>query len=339
MALLLAASRYGLSIDELSEKLEVERRTVERLRDSLQEIIPGLDYKEGDDRKKRWFLPGDALGPLAMPRPEAIAALETLARECEGRGESDRAVLVREAANCLLAGLRPKALCRVEPDVEALMVAEGTAMQPGPRPVLPHDLLATLRRAILGPHPVALIYAARGKKPRSATVLPLGILRGGRGWLVALTENKPGVRLWRLDGIREPKVLDRFFVRPPDFDLQAYASQSFGVFQEPPLDVVLRIAASAAETAEGWVFHPTQSVSVDADGALIVRFRAGGAVEMCGHFATWGPALTILAPDSLREAMAAMTAELAAHHALQSSPGSLITNNPAKEDTSRCESA
>jgi predicted DNA-binding transcriptional regulator YafY len=328
-----------MSLDDLCEKLEIKRRTAERLRNSLQEIIPGLDYKEGDDRKRRWFLPGDALGPLAVPRPEAIAVLETLARECQGRGEPDRAALVREAVGCLRAGLLPKVLCRVEPDVEALMEAEGSAMQPGPRPALPSGLLATLRRAILGPHPVALTYAVRGKKPRPATVLPLGILRGGRGWLVALTENKPGVRLWRLDGIRELKVLDSFFERPRDFDLQRYAAQSFGVFQEEPLDVVLRVAASAAETAEAWVFHPTQTVSLEPDGALTFRFRAGGALEMCWHFATWGPALTILAPESLRDAMAAMTADLAAHHALQSSPGSLLTNNPAKEDASRCKSA
>jgi hypothetical protein len=48
------------------------------------------------------------------------------------RGEVDRAALLREASTTLKVVMRPDALRRAEPDIAALMEAEGIAMRPGP---------------------------------------------------------------------------------------------------------------------------------------------------------------------------------------------------------------
>jgi hypothetical protein len=45
------------------------------------------------------------------------------------------------------------------------------------------------------------------------------------------------MRLWRLDRIVSIDLLDRGFARREDFYLVAYPAQSFGVFQEEPIDV------------------------------------------------------------------------------------------------------
>ena len=78
------------------------------------------------------------------------------------------------------------------------------------------------------------------EKPNARILCPYGILYGGRGWLVAHVDGLPEMRLWRLDRIVSIDLLDRGFKRREDFDLMAYAAQSFGVFQEDPIDVVLR---------------------------------------------------------------------------------------------------
>jgi predicted DNA-binding transcriptional regulator YafY len=123
------------------------------------------------------------------------------------------------------------------------------------------------------------------------------------------------LRLWRLDRIVSVDLLDRGFERQEDFDLMAYAAQAFGVFQEDPIDVALRFTPEAADDAAGWLFHPSQSTEREPDGALTVRFRAGGVREMCWHLFTWGTAVNVLAPDTLRAAMAEMTMTAARHHA------------------------
>jgi predicted DNA-binding transcriptional regulator YafY len=122
------------------------------------------------------------------------------------------------------------------------------------------------------------------------------------------------MRLWRLDRIVSVDLLDRGFRRRKDFDLAAYAARSFGVFQEEPIDVALRFEPDAADDAVGWVFHPSQTLEREADGSLIVRFSAGGVPEMCLHLFTWGTAVTIVAPASLRVAMIETTAGVAQHH-------------------------
>jgi predicted DNA-binding transcriptional regulator YafY len=110
------------------------------------------------------------------------------------------------------------------------------------------------------------------------------------------------MRLWRLDRIVSVDLLERGFTRQ-DFDLTAYAAQSFGVFQEPPMDVVLRFTPEAADDAEGWLFHPTQTMERDVDGSLVVHFQSGGANEICWHLFTWGKAVQIIGPSRLEKTM------------------------------------
>ncbi|WP_395665990.1 helix-turn-helix transcriptional regulator [Methylocella sp.] len=311
----LAASRIGLTLDEMAAEIEVSRRTAERLRDVLANMFPEMAPWDDEERVRRWRLPGSALVGVIEPRAEAVAAIEVSARECALRGETERAALLREASTSLKGVMRPDALRRSEPDVAALMEAEGVAMRPGPRPLLTSGVLPTLRRAILGMQLVVIRYAgSHSEEPATRILCPYGILHGGRGWLVAHVDSLPEMRLWRLDRIVSLDLLDRSFTRREDFDLAAYAAQSFGVFQEEPVDVVLRFAPAAANAAAGWRFHPSQSVERDTDGALIVRFCAGGMLEMCWHLFTWGDAVDVLAPQQLRAKLAALAGAAAAHH-------------------------
>lgn len=311
----LAGTRTGLTLDEMATELEVGRRTAERLRDSLVAMFPQMDWWDDEERVRRWRLPGSALVGVIELRAEAVAGIETAAREFEMRGETDRAALLREASTTLRAVMRPDALRQAEPDIAALMEAEGIAMRPGPRPAIAAGVLSTLRRAILGMQLVVVRYAGPDTDVQAARILcPYGLLYGGRGWLVAHVDELPEMRLWRLDRITSVNLLDRGFQRREDFNLPDYSARSFGVFQEEPIDVVLRFAPEAADDAEHWVFHPSQVLEREATGSLTVRFRAGGLKEICWHLFTWGTAAIVIEPEMLRVQMASMAVEVASHH-------------------------
>ncbi|HUZ63008.1 MAG TPA: WYL domain-containing protein, partial [Acetobacteraceae bacterium] len=83
----LAGTRTGLTLDEMAAELSVGRRTAERLRDSLLAVFPQMEPWDDEERVRRWRLPATALFGLVEPRPEAVAAIETAAREYAGRGE------------------------------------------------------------------------------------------------------------------------------------------------------------------------------------------------------------------------------------------------------------
>ncbi|UNC13972.1 WYL domain-containing protein [Acidiphilium multivorum] len=295
---LLAGSRTGLTLDEMATELEVGRRTVERLRDRLQDVFPQLEAIDGDDRVRRWRLPRGAL-PVLPVQPTTIATLETVSIELAGRGEAARASDLREAAATLRAMMSPDALRMAEPDIEALMQAEGSAAQPGPKLKLDRDTLLLLREAILGMRKLQLKYRpAEAKRATARLLCPYAILYGRRAYLVAHTDTTTEMRLWRIDRISEIEVQPDLFNRQ-EFDLATYASQSFGVFQEPPQDVVLRFIPEAADEAADWVFHPHQTMERQPDGSLIVRFRCGGMQELDWHLYTWGTAATVLTPKRI----------------------------------------
>jgi predicted DNA-binding transcriptional regulator YafY len=311
----LAGTRTGLTLDEMATELEVGRRTAERLRDSLVAMFPQMDWWDDEERVRRWRLPGSALVGVIELRAEAVAAIETAARECDARGEDNRAALLREASTTLRAVMRPDALRQAEPDIAALMEAEGIAMRPGPRPTIASGVLSTLRRAILGMQLVVVRYANPDSAEPAARILcPYGLLYGGRGWLVAHVDELPEMRLWRLDRIVSVDLLDRSFSRQEDFSLQTYAARSFGTFQEEPFDVTLRFAPEAVNDASRWLFHLSQRIMPEADGSLTVRFSAGGVQEMCWHLFTWGTAVTVIEPARLRQTLADLAAMAAVHH-------------------------
>ena len=57
----------------------------------------------------------------------------------------------------------------------------------------------------------------------------------------------------------------------------------------------------AAASAREYRFHPTEIFEEQEDGSLLIRFTAGSDLEMCHYFFSWGDALEILQPASLRQ--------------------------------------
>ncbi|MCL6250033.1 WYL domain-containing protein [Altererythrobacter sp. KTW20L] len=60
----------------------------------------------------------------------------------------------------------------------------------------------------------------------------------------------------------------------------------------------------ATGRAKQWRFHPGQQFEENADGSLLVRFRAGGLREIAEHLFTWGGDVVIVGPEELRSVMA-----------------------------------
>jgi hypothetical protein len=66
-----------------------------------------------------------------------------------------------------------------------------------------------------------------------------------------------------------------------------YAEHSFGVFHEEPVDVVWKLPPKTAPDVQEFLFQPSQTMEPQPNGSLIVRFHAGGLLEMAWHLATW----------------------------------------------------
>ncbi|MBX9845216.1 MAG: WYL domain-containing protein [Xanthobacteraceae bacterium] len=306
VALDMQASALGLSLDDIqrnySDKL-LSRRTAERLRDAVERLYPqAIEQANPGEVPKRWRLPGGTVNGLASVTASELADLGTAISLLRRDNMHAQAENAERGVAKLRALVKRPVMNRIEPDLEALTEAEGLAMRPGPRPKINHGAVAALREAILSRRKVKLHYLYRGSGKRGHQVVhPYGFLYGNRHYLVAWSESEKArdFRNFALSNIERVETLDRAFTHRRGFSLKDYAERSFGVFQEEPVDVVWKFSPEVAGDAKEYLFHPSQKFEEQADGSLIVRFRAGGGLEMCWHLFTWGDQLSVLAPRKL----------------------------------------
>jgi predicted DNA-binding transcriptional regulator YafY len=302
LARMLAGSSEGMTLDEMARAMEVGRRTAERMRDAVWAAFPQMEAID-DPPTKRFRIPSGLDSLFQTPTAEELAALRTAADSYAASGAAARASALYALERKLLSALRGAARRRVAPDVEALVQAETIAVHAGPRPFEDEQVLTAIRTAIKSLQAVAFRYQGGSAPGRMREVTPLGILFGRSNYLVALEGANPRPRSWRLDRIHDIAVLDKAASPPADFSLQAFADESFGIYHGEIEDVVLRIRPDRAADALRWRFHSNQTVTQEADGSVIVAFRASGMLELSWHLFTWADAVEILSPPGLREMM------------------------------------
>lgn len=299
IALDMQGSAEGLALEDIRTRYSdkpLSRSTAERLRNSVERLFP-IEHANPGEFPKRWRIRGTTPGAMASITAAELADLGTAASVLRRENMLAQARSVEKVAAKLRAHLKGPLVSRIEPDLEALTEAEGLAMRPGPRPKLDSEIISTLRHAILSTQKVRIHYRYRGSGKRGFdTVHPYGFLYGARHYLVAWSENPlaQDFRNFALANIERVELLDKPFSRHKEFSLAAYATRSFGVFQEEPYQVVWKFDDEAAEQAKEFLFHPTQEVQPQPDGSLVLRFTAGGTLEMAWHLYTWGHHVTVI---------------------------------------------
>ena len=302
LCLMIGGSRQGVTLQDIEEEFGVSRRTAERMRDAALDLLKNVESWQDDDGRKRWRArAAGILGAVAVTA-EDLGALTAGAELLEQQNRADEAGRVRQIADAIAAAQDRARQARIEPDLELLLESEGLALRPGPRVRVSSDTVTRLRQAILASERLRITYRGRlDPTPRERVIEPYGFLYGTRPFLVARHKGRENFLHYRLQGISDIRPTGEYFTREQGFTLAHHARRCFGTFLEEPFDVVWRFSPRAADDAAEYVFHPDQQVERDAEGGLIVRFRAGGALEMAWHLLTWGDAVEVIEPPDLWE--------------------------------------
>lgn len=293
----------GIRLSDVAEDFDVDP---DQLREDLNLLwvcgLPG--YGPGDLIDLAWeeddtlTVTHDAgmRRPLRLTTDEALAlivALRTLADVpgLEGGDAISRALTKLEDA----AGTAAAGSGRITVRVEA---EEAT--------------LAGVRQALDQRRAMHLTYYTAGRdETTQRTVDPMRlVLVEGRSYLEAWCRRAEGVRLFRLDRIDAWRILAELAAPPSDvrpLDVRE------GVFRPEPGHelVVLRLTQAARWVAD---FYPTESVTEDADGGLVVRLRAADRSWVRRLVLSLGAAVSVVEPESLaNEVQAVARAALAAY--------------------------
>lgn len=305
LAEMAAARHKGVSLVEVSAEFGVNQRTAQRMIRGLEEAFPSVEFSTDQDRRRWWKLNDARVLGMVGIRDSELAALDMSIRRAQREGAAKDVATLISLRDRLLATMPSSHARRAEVDAEAMLEAQGYACRPGPRVQVEPNILGAIAVAIKAPFSLTIAYqGASDDAALDRVVEPYGMLLGIRQYLIARDlGNGRALRRFRLDRITSAKITGQSFARDSDFDLDAYAAQSFGSYHSETeyQPVVWRFAPSAAAAAREFAFHPNQVVTEESDGGLRVAFTASGWVEMAWHLYQWGNQVEVIAPVELRD--------------------------------------
>ena len=292
-----SARHRGVTLQEIEDEFQVARRTAQRMTSALEQAFPfAVEILIDPDRTKRWTLRESPLARLKMHGDEELEALDYSIERLSENGDLRQRNALAALRDRLMAALPTQEARRLEADAEWMLEAYGVAARPGPATQISKEISTTISDAIRGPYLLRFSY-----KDTLRLVEPHGVLLGARRYLVAKSPGNQTMKHFRLDLIDTAEIIEEFFERDPNFDLNDHAAHAFGSFQS--VDefglVHWKFTPDAAQRAAEWHFHPAQQTEFQEDGSLDVRFAASGWLEMAWHLYQWGDSVEVLHPPQL----------------------------------------
>ena len=291
LMILMQAKLDGVSLSDIQEHFNVSRRTAERMRDSLTNLMPEIQEIETNERCKRWGFVNYSLSSIVSFTPEEIASLERIKNECND-------VSKKEVENILikLKALNNKKLSSIENEIEFVLHSEGYAVKQTPKYNIDLTNISIIREAIKNNIKIKATYNEKEK-----LLSPLGLIYGEKIHLIAREEDKGmGEYNYLLHNLSNLELSEDKF-EPQGFDLKEFAERSFGVYQGEIYDVKLRFSPAVAEDVVHYNLHPTQKMRKNQDGSVTVTFKASGDKHIMWHLFKWGKEVSILAPTDLKK--------------------------------------
>jgi predicted DNA-binding transcriptional regulator YafY len=160
-------------------------------------------------------------------------------------------------------------------------------------------------------------YEDKEGKSTARVADPYGfIVNAGRVYCVAYDQKRKDMRTFAVDSVAKVDVLAKTFVRPADFNVEAYAAASIsGVLHaEQTTEVRVRFAARVAKAAAAARVVAEREVEAQPDGSVDITYRVADADELVRWVLGWGVQAEIIAPPQARSRIAEMARDIAAKY-------------------------
>ena len=293
-----------LTAREISDRLQVDVRTVRRYVAGLQEMGIPVEGERGPAGGYR-LRPGYRLPPLMFTNEEALALVVGLLA-------AQRLGLVQQRS--AVQGALAK-LDRVLPDqLRGRVRAVRTSVALGPalsvRGRADATTLLTLGAAAGDGSRVRIRYRAAAGSVTERLTDPYGIaFQSGAWYLVAWDHLRDEVRTFRLDRVLHCEVTTEGFQRPPDFDVASYVQQMLATVPWPwQAQVLLETSMREARRR----IPPTIGTLEQQPAGVLLRIGADDLGWLASYLAGLELPFRVLQPPELRTAIRSLAERLIA---------------------------
>ncbi len=300
---LLLASRKGTAASELAEELDCHSRTVYRDLEALQSA--GFPLVTQPDGKRIYWSILDA-GKHQLPLPLNLTELMALYFS-----RNMLKVLQGTAIYDSLTDLFEKVKTTLPPEYVRYLDKLSQSLEVGVKAYKPYqrfqETLTRVNAAVQEQQVIEMDYLSMKRQAWThRRVAPYKVwFYDETFYVIGFCLLRKAIRLFALDRIGRLEVLDETFEAPEGFDANEFMHNSFGVFQGEPVSVRIRFAHTVAGYILEKIWHPTQVLTSLDDGSVIFSAQVAGLEEIMFWVLKWGASATVLAPDTLRRAVAA----------------------------------
>lgn len=144
---------------------------------------------------------------------------------------------------------------------------------------------------------------------------PVGI--GFSCYAIGMDELRGEVRTLKLERVRTARITDERFTLPAGFDPYQKLASAWGIMwsEDEPVEVRLRFHPRVVRRVKESYWHPSQQLQELLDGSCVFTVQIGNTLELRPWIRQWGADVEVLAPQPLRDELAAEARALAALYA------------------------
>ena len=295
----LLETRRGLTLDELAEECNVDRRTIHRDLNAVQEAGYSLTFEWFEGKKVYSFLTKSRNIPpitFTLQQLMSLYLLRSLGEHLAGTPFQAEIDELFRSINSVLPDRHAAHLERIaRVSLPLLHGSRDYSAAAG------H--IGELQRALLQQYRIRLDYAKKGKGETDAyEVDPYTLVfhRGGI-YLLGDTHNRKAMRLFALERIRGVEVTRQRFEIPDGYQPETHFSSAFGLVSDTAMLVQVRFSSEIAHTVKDRLWMPGQKVASDSDGRVTIEFEAAGRMELISWILSYGMHAEVLGPPDLRQ--------------------------------------
>ncbi len=163
-----------------------------------------------------------------------------------------------------------------------------------------------LQQAIWEERKIKIAYEKANKETSERIIEPLGLVAKGRTWYLIAVSNKD-LKNFRVSRIKSVRLLNEPFVRPANFNLADYWTQSKHQFVQnlPVFEVEVEASPKIIQrlSFSGRFAQIVSTASPNENGWIPVKLSFDTKQEAASYIIGFGDQMKIVSPDSLIESV------------------------------------
>jgi len=297
----------GATIEELAKGLGIDRRSVYRLINVIEELgIPIYDDKPPLESKKQWKIEESYLKKLPnLKVPDLVLSLSEIIALCFMRGQTSlyRGTDIEKKINSAFTKIEAFAPSGLTENISRLKLIFIPVMKASKEYSSKEDIIDDLTDAILQQKTCQINYNSYSQERiTSFKIDPLSFFENKGGLYVFIRATSFGdIRILAVERIENIEITESGFASPKGFDGEKMLSGAFDIVCDDPIGVKIWFSADQAKYVRERTWAAEQKITDEEDGSIILELKSSGKWDIIRWVLSWGEDACIVEPAEMRQ--------------------------------------